>query len=91
MDRLIEWGSPLLMDAPRKRALGAAAGMQTIERLTDADIAEVYQSKNLFDGIESMTSELTGLLNLVHSGNSRRPNSIKLPSRSGPREHSGIR
>jgi hypothetical protein len=67
MDRLIEWGSPLLMDAPRKRALGAAAGMQTIEKLTDADIAEVYQSKNLFDGIESMTSELTGLLNLVHA------------------------
>jgi hypothetical protein len=67
IDRLSEWGSPLLMDAPRKRAIGAAAGMQTIERLTDADIAEVYQSKNLFQGIESMTSELTGLLTLVHA------------------------
>jgi hypothetical protein len=67
MDRLVQWGSPLLMDAPLKRALGAASGMQTIERLTDADIAEVYQSKNLFDGIESMTSELTGLLTLVHT------------------------
>jgi hypothetical protein len=67
MDRLNEWGSPLLMDAPRKRALGAAAGMQTIEKLTDADIAEVYQSKNLFEGIESMTSELTGLPTLVHA------------------------
>lgn len=55
------------MDAPLKRAFGAAAGMQTIEKLTDADIAEVYQSKNLFEGIESMTSELTGLLNLVHA------------------------
>jgi hypothetical protein len=67
MSRLVEWGSPLLMNAPLKRALGAAAGMQTIERLTDADIAEVYQSKNLFEGIESMTSELKGLLSLVHA------------------------
>ncbi|WP_291847491.1 Eco57I restriction-modification methylase domain-containing protein [Bradyrhizobium sp.] len=65
MDRLVEWGSPLLMDAPRKKALGAAAGMQTIEKLTDADIAEVYQSRNLFEGIESMTSELSDLLTLV--------------------------
>lgn len=67
MDRLVEWGSPLLMDAPLKRAFGAAAGMQTIEKLTDADIAEVYQSKNLFEGIESMTSELKGMLDLVHA------------------------
>ena len=67
IDRLSEWGSPLLMDAPRKRALGAAAGMQTIERLTDVDIAEVYQSKNLFDGVESMTSELSGLLTLIQA------------------------
>ncbi|MCB1509639.1 MAG: Eco57I restriction-modification methylase domain-containing protein [Hyphomicrobiaceae bacterium] len=67
MDRLSEWGSPLLMDAPRKRALGAATGMQTIERLTDVDIAEVYQSKNLFDGVESMTSELSGLLTLIQA------------------------
>jgi hypothetical protein len=55
------------MDAPRKRALGAASAMQTIEKLTDADIAEVYQSKNLFEGVESMTSELTGLLTLIHA------------------------
>ena len=65
MDRLVEWGSPLLMNGPRRKALGAASGMQTIEKLTDADIAEVYQSKNLFDGIESMTTELTNLLTLV--------------------------
>jgi hypothetical protein len=75
MDRLVEWGSPLLMDAPLKRAFGAAAGMQTIEKLTDADIAEVYQSKNLFEGIESMTSDLTGLLNLVHATEWQSPKS----------------
>jgi hypothetical protein len=61
------------MDGPRKRALGAATGMQTIEKVTDADIAEVYQSKNLFEGIESMTSELTGLLTLVHAIEWRQP------------------
>ncbi|WP_316227142.1 MULTISPECIES: Eco57I restriction-modification methylase domain-containing protein [unclassified Bradyrhizobium] len=65
MDRLDEWGGPLLIHEPLKRALGAAAGMQMIERLTDADIAEVHQSKNLFDGIESMTSQLDGLLSIV--------------------------
>lgn len=75
MDRLVKWGSPLLMDAPLKRAFGAAAGMQTIEKLTDADIAEVYQSKNLFEGIESMTSELTGLLDLVHATEWQEPKS----------------
>jgi len=75
MDRLVEWGSPLLMDAPRKRALGAASGMQTIERLSDADIAEVYQSRNLFEGIESMTSELTGLLTLVDAVDWQAPKS----------------
>src|SRR5439155_7310279 len=65
MDKLVEWGSPLLIHDPMKRALGAAAGMKMIERLTDADIAEVHQSKHLFDGIESMTSELNGLLSIV--------------------------
>ena len=73
MDRLDAFGSPLLMEAPRKRALGAAAGMQTIERLTDVDVAEVYQSKDLFDGIASMTSELTGLLTLVQAIEWRAP------------------
>ena len=67
MDKLVELGGPLLMEEPKKRALGAASAMQNIERLSDADIAEAYQSKNLFDGVKSMTSELSGLLTLVHS------------------------
>ncbi len=67
MDRLADWGSPLLTDGPRKRALGAATGMQTIEGLADLDIAEVYQSKNLFEGVESMTSELSDLMTLVQA------------------------
>ncbi len=67
MDRLDDFGSPLLMDAPRRKALGSARAMQTIERLTDVDVAEVYQSKELFDGIEEMTSELSDLLTLIQT------------------------
>ena len=67
MDRLDEFGSPLLMDASRRRALSAATGMQTIERLADVDVAEVFQSKHLFEGVESMTSELADLLTLIQA------------------------
>jgi hypothetical protein len=65
MDRLEALGGPLLIHEPLKRALGAAAGMQAIERLTDADISEVHESKQLFDGIESMTVQLNSLLSMV--------------------------
>jgi hypothetical protein len=67
MDRLDEFGSPLLMEPSRKRALGAATGMQSIERLADVDVAEVFQSKHLFEGVESMTAELTDLLTLIQA------------------------
>ena len=67
MDRMAEWGGPLLMEEPRKRAVGAASAMQAIEKLSDADIAEVTQSKNLFAGVSSMTAELTGLMDIIHA------------------------
>ncbi len=73
MDRLDEFGSPLLMEASRKRALGAATGMQSIERLADVDVAEVFQSKHLFEGVELMTSELTDLLTLIQAIEWRAP------------------
>ena len=41
--------------------------MQTIERLADVDVAEVFQSKHLFEGVESMTSELADLLTLIQA------------------------
>ena len=67
MDKMAEWGGPLLMEEPRKRAVGAASAMQAIEKLSDADIAEVTQSKNLFAGVSSMTAELTGLMDIIHA------------------------
>lgn len=67
MDKMAAWGGPLLMEEPRKRAVGAASAMQAIEKLSDADIAEVTQSKNLFAGVSSMTAELTGLMDIIHA------------------------
>ena len=47
-------------------ARNAAAGMQMVEELTDADIAEVNQSKATFGGVEEATEPLYRFLNLVH-------------------------
>ena len=40
--------------------------MQMVEELTDADIAEVNQSKATFGGVEEATEPLYRFLNLVH-------------------------
>ncbi|MBC6403449.1 MAG: restriction endonuclease, partial [Hyphomonadaceae bacterium] len=67
MDKAAAYGTPLLLHEPLQRALGAAAGMQTIERLTDAEIAEAHRSATLFGGVEAMTAPLDGLLKLIHA------------------------
>jgi hypothetical protein len=67
MDKVASWGGELLINEPMKRAMGAAAGMQAIERLTDADIAEVHRSKELFDGIESMTAPLDAFVKVLYA------------------------
>ena len=46
-------------------AENAAAGMQQIEALSDADVAEVHESAALFQGVEEMTAELRGLLDML--------------------------
>ncbi len=43
-------------------AEAAARGMQLIEELSDADIAEVRESARLFEGVDETTGELRGLL-----------------------------
>jgi hypothetical protein len=48
-------------------ARNAAAGMQMVEALTDADIAEVKQSKATFGGVEEATAPLYRFLDLVHA------------------------
>ncbi len=48
-------------------ARNAAAGMLMVEELTDADIAEVNQSKATFGGVEEATEPLFRFLDLVHA------------------------
>ena len=43
-------------------AEAATRGMQRIEELSDADVAEVRESARLFEGVDEMTAELRGLL-----------------------------
>ena len=45
----------------------AAKGMQQIEELSDADIAEVRESTKLFRGVDEMTAELRRLLDFLCS------------------------
>ena len=46
-------------------AENATAGMQLIEEMSDADIAEVQESATLFQGVEDTTAELRSLLDFL--------------------------
>ncbi|MCY4114487.1 MAG: restriction endonuclease [Chloroflexi bacterium] len=46
-------------------AEAATAGMQRIERLSDADVAEVKESAGLFEGVEQATADLRGVLDFL--------------------------
>ncbi len=46
-------------------AEAATEGMQRIEEMSDADVAEVRESAALFHGVEKKTSELRGLLDAL--------------------------
>ncbi|MDE5442897.1 restriction endonuclease [Bradyrhizobium sp. CSA207] len=67
MDRASALGAPLLLHGPTTRAMRAAASMQIIEGLTDAEIAEAHRSKDVFDEVYEMTSPLNAFLSLVHA------------------------
>ena len=43
----------------------ATDGMQRIEEMSDADVAEVQESAVLFDGVEKTTADLRGLLDFL--------------------------
>ena len=43
----------------------ATDGMQRIEEMSDADVAEVQESAALFDGVEGTTADLRGLLDFL--------------------------
>ena len=57
----------LLLEGPLKRATRAAAPMQIIEGLTDAEIAEAHRSADIFTEISEMTAPLNAFLSLLHA------------------------
>ena len=67
IDRATQQGGPLFLQGPLKRATRAAAPMQIIEGLTDAEIAEAHRSAEVFAEIEEMTTPLNAFLSLVQA------------------------
>ena len=67
IDRATRYGSPLLLHGSVTQAEQSARGMQTIEDLTDAEIAEAYRSAETFARVEENTAPLDAILSLVHA------------------------
>ena len=63
-DELLRFG-PMFTSSAVAGAEAAAAGMQRIEEMSDADISEVEQSALLFQGVEQTTADLRGLLDFL--------------------------
>ncbi|MDA8383567.1 MAG: restriction endonuclease [Betaproteobacteria bacterium] len=65
---VMDWayGGNLLINDMVQKARGAARGMERVEELTDADIAEAKSSRNLFDEVQTVTKDLRAFMNLVH-------------------------
>ena len=59
-----EWGGLFAISAIAG-AESSANLMHDIEAMSDADVAEVQESANLFQGVEEATSDLRGLLDFV--------------------------
>ncbi len=67
IDKAALWGKPLLLHEPMRRAMSAAAQMQVIEGLTDAEIAEAERSELIFEGVRDMTEPLDAFLAFIHA------------------------
>ena len=67
IDKATSYGSPLLLHGSVTEAERAAQSMQTIEGLTDAEIAEAHRSAEAFIEVEEATAPLTAVLSLVHA------------------------
>ena len=57
----------LFLKGPLNRATRAAAPMQVIEELTDAEIAEAHRSADIFSEVSEMTAPLNAFLSLLHA------------------------
>jgi hypothetical protein len=62
-----DWGGQLLINEPMQKAMAQALAMQKLERVNDIDIAEVHQSRTLFDGIEQETRALNSFLKILYA------------------------
>lgn len=60
-------GGELFLHEPLQRAQRQAVVMQTIESLTDAEIAEAHRSAEMWEGVEAQTGELDGFVSFVHA------------------------
>ena len=60
-------GNPLFLREPIERATEAAAPMQEVEKLTDAEIAEAHESAERFIEVEKGTKQLYAFLSLIHA------------------------
>ena len=68
IDRAEGWGGgQLLYAGPLREAQSAAAAMQIIERLTDVEIAEAYQSADTFYGVQQQVAPLDSFMTLLHA------------------------
>ncbi len=59
--------SSLFLRGPLARAARAAAPMQIIEGLTDAEIAEAHRSADIFAEVSEMTAPLHAFMSLLHA------------------------
>ena len=59
--------SSLFLREPLERATRAAAPMQIIEGLTDAEIAEAHRSADIFAKVSEMTAPLNAFMSLFHA------------------------
>ncbi|MEQ8602028.1 MAG: restriction endonuclease [Marivibrio sp.] len=67
IEKVRNYGSPLLLHRPVSEALRSAAQMQIIEGLTDVEIAEAHRSADVFDDVKDRTGPLDALLKLIHA------------------------
>ena len=65
--RTTEEKSSLFLRGPLARATRAAAPMQIIEGLTDAEIAEADRSADIFAEVSEMTAPLHAFMSLLHA------------------------
>ena len=65
--RRTEEKSSLFLRGPLERATRAAAPMQIIEGLTDAEIAEAHRSADAFAEVAEMTAPLNAFMSLLHA------------------------